>query len=114
MDGVLIMKSKIFTNSVGIFPNTDKANDNSYTHDNIQQSVFHTILIPLGLSLGSTQAGLLYFAIAMIAYFTIFSDKNYYVKAILKTVIAFSVVGIAWFALIGFVGMIASIMGVSA
>lgn len=114
MDGVLIMNSKILTNSVGVFPNTDKANDNSSTHQNIQQSVFHTVLIPLGLSLGSTQAGLLYFAIAMVAYFTIFSDKNYYVKAILKTASAFVVVGALWFSFIAFVGIVASVLGASA
>lgn len=114
MDGVLIMRSKILANSVGVLKNPVEQQRQGTNAQNIQQSVIHTLILPIGLSIASPSMGAYYFIFAMLAYFTIFSDKNYYVKAILKTVIAFSVVGVAWFGLIGFVGKVASLLGVGA
>jgi len=108
------MRSKIIANSVGVLKNPVKQQRHSADAQNIQQSVFHTLILPIGFSIASPALGAYYFIFAMVAYFTIFSDKNYYVKAILKTVIAFSVVGVAWFGLIGFVGKVASLLGVGA
>lgn len=108
------MNSKTLTQSVSILPHAYKEHDHSTAKGNIIPSLFHVAIAPLALSLGSHQAGLLYFALAMVAYFTIYSDKNYYVKAILKTVAAFVVAGIVWFGLIGFIGVLASLVGVSA
>lgn len=98
--------SKILTYPVGVYHNTYEAYDHSRSQNNIVPSIFHIVLIPLGLSIGSVPAALVYFALAIGAYFTIFRDKNHYVIAILKFVGAIALVVILWFGLILAIGMI--------
>jgi uncharacterized membrane protein len=99
--------SKILANTIGVAKHSDKTNHYSHTSDNIIKSIFHTILIPLGLALALPLAGLVYFTIMIIAYSTIFRDKSYYVFLIMKFVGALAAVAIAWvsmFYVIGHIG----------
>ncbi|MDD2267439.1 hypothetical protein [Sulfuricurvum sp.] len=88
--------SKVLSNAIGVSPNTDKAYDNNHAQSNVIKSVFHTILVPLGLSLGSPIAGLVYFILTIVAYSTIFRAESYYVFAIIKFVAALIALASAW------------------
>lgn len=98
--------SKILTQPIGVFHHADEAYDNSRDQSNIVPSVFHIILIPLALSIGSVPAALVYFALAIGAYSTIFRAKSYYVFAIVKVAIALISLASAWFSFLYAAGTI--------
>jgi len=101
--------SKVFTNTVGIANHADNEHYNSQTQSDVVKSVFHTVLIPLGLSIASPVAGVIYFLFAVGAYFTIFREKNHYVVAILQFAGALIAIALFWLAIIVSAGMIGAI-----
>jgi len=95
---------KVFSNSIRIDQNPDNSYNHSRYESDVVKSVFHVLLLPLGLALGSPLAGAIYFIFAVGVYFTIFREKNYYVIGVLKTVGGMVFIMSAWILLIGFVG----------
>lgn len=100
---------KELLNTVGIHQNPDKAHHYSSAQSRIVPSVFHTLILPLGLSIGSPVAGFLYFVFAVGLYFTVFRTKKYYVVAILKTVATIIIALGGWILLMVFVGAIGAL-----
>jgi hypothetical protein len=100
---------KEFFNTLGVRQNSDKAHYDYSTQSRVIPSVFHTLILPLGLSIGSPVAGVIYFLFAVGAYFTIFRAKNYYVLAILKTIATAILAFIGWILLMGFVGAVGAV-----
>lgn len=101
--------SHVVSDTIGVSHHSDKQQYHSRTQGNIIPSVFHTIILPLGLSLGSPIAGLVYFILTIVAYSTIFRAKSYYVFAIVKIAGAFFAVAAAWFSLLLSIGMIGAV-----
>lgn len=98
--------SHVIADTIGVSPNTDKQQYHSRSQSNIVPSVFHTLILPLGLSLGSPMAGLVYFILTIVAYSTKFRAKSYYVFQIVKVVGAFFAVASAWAGLLYALGRI--------
>jgi hypothetical protein len=98
--------SHVIADTIGVSPNTDKADNHSQSQSNVVPSVFHTLILPLGLSLGSPIAGLIYFILTIVAYSTKFRAKSYYVFQIVKVAGAFFAVAAAWFGLLYSMGVI--------
>lgn len=98
--------SHVIADTIGVSPNTDEQQYHSHAQGNIIPAVFHTILIPLGLSLGSPIAGLIYFILTIVAYSTKFRAKSYYVFQIVKGIGAFFAVAAAWFGFLYSFGVI--------
>ncbi len=96
----------VVPNAIGVSPNTDKQQYHSRSQSDIIPAIFHTILIPLGLSLGSPTAGLVYFILTIVAYSTKFRAKSYYVFQIVKIVGAFFAVASEWVGLLYALGRI--------
>ncbi|HZF69836.1 hypothetical protein [Sulfuricurvum sp.] len=78
--------------------------------NNVVESVFHTVLIPLALSLGSVPAGIIYFIFTIVAYSTIFRAKSYYVFQIVKFVVVLIALSSAWFLFLYATGKIGSVL----
>lgn len=97
------MSEKLF-NAVGIAKHTDGKQHDTSTDGNVIKSVIHILILPLGLSLASPVAGILYAIFAVVAYSTIFRAKSGYVFFILKNVSIAAAIATVWIALIGFVG----------
>lgn len=95
------------TGAIGVSEHSDIKQHHSQSQSNVVESVFHTALIPLVLSLGSVPAGIIYFILTIVAYSTIFRDKSYYVFQIMKFVGALLAVASAWFSTLyafGYIG----------
>lgn len=100
---------KVFLNTLGIHQNPDKADNNSNAQSRIVPSVFHTLILPLGLSIASPVAGVIYLIFAVGVYSTVFRAKSCYVFGILKTVGIAILALIGWILLMGFVGAIGAV-----
>lgn len=98
--------SHVIADTIGVSPNTDKQQYHSRSQSNIVPAVFHTLILPLGLSLGSPTAGLVYFILTIVAYSTKFRTKSYYVFQIVKFVGALFAVASAWVGLLYTLGRI--------
>lgn len=96
-------------NTLGVRQNSDKAHYDYSTQSRVIPSVFHTLILPLGLSIASPVAGVIYFLFAVGAYFTIFREKNHYVVAILQFAGALIAIALFWLAIIVSAGMIGAI-----
>jgi hypothetical protein len=77
------MLKKLF-NAIGVRQNSDKAHYYSSTNSRIIPSVFHTIILPIGIGAGSALGGAIYFLFAVTAYFTVFKNKCEYFTLIRK------------------------------
>lgn len=96
--------SEKLSHAIGITKYTNSDQYHTHAQSDVVKSVFHTLILPLGLSIGSPIAGMIYFIFAVVAYSTIFRAKSRYVFFILKNVSIAAVVVTAWILLIGFVG----------